>query len=84
MIATRLVLILKPNVDKCSIAKRPDPMRQFADRNGCDFGEVICAEDLYLVEPADCDKGKSAFCVVNYVDMIGNRSCIDGFQDGER
>jgi hypothetical protein len=35
-------------------------MRQIADRNGCDLGEVVGAEYLDLVEPADRYICKSA------------------------
>ena len=80
----KAISVLKPDIDLRSIARRPDPMRQFADRNGCDLGEVVGAEHLDLIEPADRDIGKSAFGIVNDVDVVGNRSRIDGFQDRER
>src|ERR1700739_3740881 len=59
-------------------------MRQITDRNGCDFGEVVGAEHLDLVEPADRYIGKSAFRIVNYIYVVTNRSRIENFQDRER
>ena len=40
------ISVLKPDIDPCSIAGWPDPMRQRADRNGRDLGEGVGAEHL--------------------------------------
>src|SRR5260370_33478000 len=56
----KAISVLQSDIDPCSIPGRPDPMWQVADRNGRDFGKVVRAEHLNLVEPADRDIGKSA------------------------
>src|SRR5919107_4821935 len=59
-------------------------MWQLANWNGCNFGEVISAEHLNFIESSDRDIGKSAIVIVSNINMIGNWSSVDRFQDRER
>ena len=42
--------VLKPDIDARAVARRPDAMRQIADRDGRDLREVVGAEHLDLVQ----------------------------------
>src|SRR5215469_2248385 len=80
----KAISVLKQDIDPRSITRRPEPMRQITDGNGCDLDKVVGAEHLDLVESADRYISKSAFRIVNYIYVVTNRSRIDNFQDGER
>src|SRR5262249_36132211 len=73
------ISVVKQDIEPRSIPRRPEPMRQITDRNGCDLGKVVSAEPLDLVEPADRYISKSAFRIVNYIYVVTNRSRIDNF-----
>ena len=49
------VLVFESDVDSRPIPRRPDSMRQLADRNGRYLREVVGAEDLDFVQSADGD-----------------------------
>ena len=55
--------ILKPDINPAAVARRPDAVRQLADRDGRDLREIVGAEHLDLVQAADRDIGEGALGV---------------------
>ncbi len=78
-----VIVVLEPDIDPRSIARRPHAVRQPTDRNGGDLGKIISAEHLDLVEAAHAHVGERPPGVAGEVDVVGDRSGVDRSQHRE-
>src|SRR5262245_45873581 len=54
---------------------------QFSDWDSCDLFEIVSAKDLNFIEPADRDVGEHAICISHDIDMVGDRTGVEGCQE---
>ena len=76
----QLVLILKFDVHAGPITRRPDAMRQLANRNGRNLRKIVGAKDVHLVEAPYGDVRESSARRAREVHVIGDRPRVDRCQ----
>src|SRR4029453_5650668 len=78
-----LVLVLEADIDPCAVTGWPNAMRQLPDGDGRNFGKIVCAIHLNLVQTAHGDVSEHAICVAHDVDVVGDRTSVECLQQRE-
>ncbi len=79
-----LVLVLEADINPRAVSRWPNAVRQLAHWNGRDLLKIVGAKNFNLVEPADRDIGEHAVGIAHDINVVGDRTGVEGLQERKR